>query len=57
MQLDVVTLFPQWFGWFSEQRHVANALAAGNELRALDLREHTRLPHRDQRVRAIIASE
>ena len=43
MQLDVVTLFPQWFGWFSEQRHVANALAAGNELRALDLREHTPL--------------
>ena len=45
MQLDVVTLFPQWFGWFSEQRHVANALAAGNELRALDLREHTPLSH------------
>ena len=43
MQLDVVTLFPQWFDWFSEQRHVANALAAGNELRALDLREHTPL--------------
>ncbi len=43
MQLDVVTLFPQWFGWFAEQRHVANALAAGNELRALDLREHTPL--------------
>jgi tRNA (guanine37-N1)-methyltransferase len=43
VQLDVVTLFPQWFDWFSEQRHVANALAAGNELRALDLREHTPL--------------
>lgn len=43
MQLDVVTLFPQWFQWFAEQRHVANALAAGNELRALDLREHTPL--------------
>ena len=43
MQLDVVTLFPQWFDWFTEQRHVANALAAGNELRALDLREHTPL--------------
>lgn len=43
MQLDVVTLFPQWFEWFSEQRHVANAVANGNELRALDLREHTPL--------------
>jgi tRNA (guanine37-N1)-methyltransferase len=43
VQLDVVTLFPEWFDWFSRQRHVANALAAGNELRALDLREHTPL--------------
>ena len=43
MQLDVVTLFPEWFSWFSEQRHVRNALAAGNELRTLDLREHTPL--------------
>ncbi|MEI6792225.1 MAG: tRNA (guanosine(37)-N1)-methyltransferase TrmD [Actinomycetes bacterium] len=43
MQLDVVTLFPQWFEWFAEQRHVANAIGRGNELRALDLREHTPL--------------
>ncbi len=43
MQLDVITLFPQWFEWFAEQRHVANAVARGNELRALDLREHTPL--------------
>ena len=43
MQLDVVTLFPEWFGWFSSQRHVANALAGGHELRALNPREHTPL--------------
>ncbi|MBA3748266.1 MAG: tRNA (guanosine(37)-N1)-methyltransferase TrmD [Solirubrobacterales bacterium] len=43
MRLDVVTLFPDWFEWFSSQRHVANALAAGHELRTLDLREHTPL--------------
>ncbi|HEV7807280.1 MAG TPA: tRNA (guanosine(37)-N1)-methyltransferase TrmD [Solirubrobacteraceae bacterium] len=43
MRLDVVTLFPDWFDWFSSQRHVANALAAGHELRTLDLREHTPL--------------
>ena len=43
MRLDVVTLFPDWFDWFRSQRHVANALAAGHELRALDLREHTPL--------------
>ena len=43
MRLDVVTLFPEWFDWFRSQRHVANALAAGHELRTLDLREHTPL--------------
>jgi tRNA (guanine37-N1)-methyltransferase len=43
MQLDVVTLFPDWFDWFASQRHVANALASGHELRALDLRVHTPL--------------
>ena len=32
MQLDVVTLFPEWFEWFASQRHVANALAAGSSL-------------------------
>ncbi len=46
MRLDVVTLFPDWFEWFRSQRHVANALAAGHELRALDLREHTPLSGR-----------
>ena len=43
MRIDVVTLFPDWFDWFRGQRHVANALAAGHELRALDLRAHTPL--------------
>lgn len=43
MEIDVVTLFPDWFDWFTEQRHVANAIENGNSLRALDLREHTPL--------------
>jgi tRNA (guanine37-N1)-methyltransferase len=43
MRLDVVTLFPEWFDWFRAQRHVANALAAGHELRTLQLRAHTPL--------------
>jgi tRNA (guanine37-N1)-methyltransferase len=43
MQLDVVTLFPEWFAWFRDQRHVANALAGGHELRCLNPREHTPL--------------
>ena len=43
MQLDVVTLFPEWFDWFRSQRHVANAMAGGHEVRALNPREHTPL--------------
>ncbi|MEA2303926.1 MAG: tRNA (guanine37-N1)-methyltransferase [Solirubrobacteraceae bacterium] len=43
MQLDVVTLFPEWFDWFRGQRHVANAAARGLDLRTLALREHTPL--------------
>lgn len=43
MNIDVFTLFPAWFGWFSEQRHVRNAVAAGLELDFLDLRATTPL--------------
>ncbi len=46
MQLDVVTLFPEWFDWFRGQRHVHNALAAGHELRTLNPRDHTPLSGR-----------
>jgi tRNA (guanine37-N1)-methyltransferase len=43
MELDVFTLFPEWFDWFSAQRHVANARAEGSRLRLLSLREHSPL--------------
>jgi tRNA (guanine37-N1)-methyltransferase len=43
MRIDVFTLFPQWFDWFREQRHVANALALGHEFEAVDLRASTPL--------------
>ncbi len=42
-QLDVVTLFPEWFDWFRTQRHVGNALRDGLELRTMNPREHTPL--------------
>jgi len=44
MDVDVFTLFPEWFGWFAAQRHVANVLAAGSSLSCVDIREHTPLP-------------
>ncbi|MEX0993465.1 MAG: tRNA (guanosine(37)-N1)-methyltransferase TrmD [Solirubrobacterales bacterium] len=43
MQLDVFTLFPEWFGWFASQRHVRNALALGHELRLFNYRDTTPL--------------
>ena len=43
MQIDVFTLFPDWFEWFHGQRHVANALARGHALETVDLRASTPL--------------
>lgn len=43
MRIDVFTLFPGWFGWFSAQRHVCNVIELGHELAAVDLRSTTPL--------------
>ena len=43
MRVEVFTLFPTWFGWFREQRHVRNALELGHSLEAVDLRSTTPL--------------
>jgi tRNA (guanine37-N1)-methyltransferase len=43
VNIDVFTLFPAWFEWFREQRHVANALALGHTFEAVDLRATTPL--------------
>ena len=43
MQIDIFTLFPQWFDWLREQRHVANVLAAGSRIECVDFRPHTPL--------------
>jgi tRNA (guanine37-N1)-methyltransferase len=43
MRIDVFTLFPEWFGWFREQRHVRNALAGPLEFDAVDIRATTPL--------------
>ena len=41
MNIDVFTLFPHWFDWFTEQRHVRNALELGHELDFVDMRATT----------------
>jgi tRNA (guanine37-N1)-methyltransferase len=43
MEIDVFTLFPEAFEWFSRQRHVANALAQGHRLGFVNYRAHTPL--------------
>jgi len=41
--IDIFTLFPEHFEWFLGQRHVSNALSAGNEVRFRNYRETTPL--------------
>jgi tRNA (guanine37-N1)-methyltransferase len=41
VKIDVFTLFPRWFDWFSEQRHVRNALDQGHSLELVDMRATT----------------
>jgi tRNA (guanine37-N1)-methyltransferase len=43
MQLDVFTLFPEWFDWFGSQRHVRNVLERDSELRFFNYRDTTPL--------------
>jgi len=43
VRIDVFTLFPDWFEWFTRQRHVRNALELGHSLEIVDLRATTPL--------------
>ena len=43
MQVDVFTLFPEAFEWFLSQRHVANALSAGNDVHLTSYRDYSTL--------------
>ena len=43
LKIDVFTLFPSWFDWFREQRHVRNALELGHRLEMIDMRATTPL--------------
>ncbi len=41
MQIDVFTLFPEWFDWFREQRHMKNLDEAGHSFDTVDMRATT----------------
>lgn len=45
--IDVLTLFPHWLDWMGEVRPIRNATESGAlAVRALDLRQHSPLKHR-----------
>jgi tRNA (guanine37-N1)-methyltransferase len=45
MQIDVFTLFPEWFDWMRRPRHLANATGGEQlELRCFNFRDYTPLP-------------
>ncbi|MCW3056442.1 MAG: tRNA ((1)-)-methyltransferase, partial [Solirubrobacterales bacterium] len=46
MNIDIFTLFPEWFEWFADQRHMSNVLAAGSRLECVNYRDHTPLSGR-----------
>ena len=53
-EIDVFTLFPDWFDWFRAQRHVANALANGHALETRRLpRDHDAAEGRPGRRHAV----
>jgi tRNA (guanine37-N1)-methyltransferase len=43
VKIDIFTLFPEWFGWLAEQRHIANVTATGSVIECVNFREHTPL--------------
>jgi tRNA (guanine37-N1)-methyltransferase len=46
VEVDIFTLFPEWFQWFHTQRHVRNAQSAGSRVECVDIRQHTPLTGR-----------
>jgi tRNA (guanine37-N1)-methyltransferase len=43
MQIDIFTLFPDAFAWFTSQRHVVNASGLGHQVGFVNYRDHTPL--------------
>jgi tRNA (guanine37-N1)-methyltransferase len=46
MEIDVFTLFPEWFDWFRTQRHFRNVEATGSSLNCINPRDFTTLSGR-----------
>jgi tRNA (guanine37-N1)-methyltransferase len=46
VRIDVFTLFPEWFGWFTQQRHVRNATERGLAFDLVNFRDFSTLSGR-----------
>jgi tRNA (guanine37-N1)-methyltransferase len=46
VNVDIFTLFPEWFEWFADQRHVSNLLETGSRIECVNYRDHTPLSGR-----------
>jgi tRNA (guanine37-N1)-methyltransferase len=46
LNVDIFTLFPEWFEWFATQRHVSNLLGSGSRIECVNYRDHTPLSGR-----------
>jgi tRNA (guanine37-N1)-methyltransferase len=43
VNIDIFTLFPEWFGWLLDERPVRNVTALGHEVATVDMRASTPL--------------
>jgi len=43
VNIDIFTLFPEWFEWFASQRHVSNVVSDGAHLQCVNPRAYTPL--------------
>jgi tRNA (guanine37-N1)-methyltransferase len=46
VEIDVFTLFPEWFDWFRTQRHFRNVAQTGSSLNCVNPRDYTTLSGR-----------
>jgi tRNA (guanine37-N1)-methyltransferase len=46
LEIDVLTLFPSWFSWLTEERHITNVLGTGLALRLHNIRDYSPFRHR-----------
>ena len=57
LALDILTLFPGWFGWLEEERHVRNALDTGALGTPVKMVSVFAVPGSADRVRLVVSAD